>query len=108
MPPPKKNGRHKAHLKLLLFTSLSPLVRRIREQQLQDIVDKLCEYLVDKKEESRDIATLGMKTVIVEIPSASPIAGNLMKRLIPRLHTLMTATVRLSIFGLSFRCQMMC
>jgi len=48
-------------------------------------VEKLCNLLVDKKDELRDIASIGLKTVIIEIPSSSPVAANIVKRLLPKL-----------------------
>ncbi|CAG8499329.1 3773_t:CDS:10 [Diversispora eburnea] len=70
----------------LAVKCLAPLVKKIREAQLGEIVDKLCDYATQKnKEELRDIAGIGLKTVIVEIPSNSPSAGNVMQKLIPKL-----------------------
>ncbi|RHZ77030.1 hypothetical protein Glove_186g52 [Diversispora epigaea] len=70
----------------LAVKCLAPLVKKIREAQLGEIVDKLCDYATQKnKEELRDIAGIGLKTVIVEIPSNSQSAGNVMQKLIPKL-----------------------
>ncbi|CAG8576615.1 11916_t:CDS:10 [Ambispora leptoticha] len=69
----------------LAVKCLGPLVKKVREPQLQDIIDKLCDYTAEGKDELRDIAGIGLKTVIVEIPSSSPIANNVLQRLIPRL-----------------------
>ncbi|CAG8442544.1 4300_t:CDS:10 [Funneliformis mosseae] len=69
----------------LAVKCLAPLVKKVREPQLQEIVDQLCSYTTQPgKEELRDIAGIGLKTVIVEIPS-NPSASNVMLRLIPRL-----------------------
>ncbi|RKO89386.1 armadillo-type protein [Blyttiomyces helicus] len=64
---------------------LAPLVRKVNEPQLQEIVEKLCKCLSEKQESLRDVASVGLKTVIVEIPSHSQVAGNIIKRLIPKL-----------------------
>ncbi|CAG8443165.1 10301_t:CDS:10 [Ambispora gerdemannii] len=69
----------------LAVKCLGPLVKKVREPQLQDIIDKLCDYTSEGKDELRDIAGIGLKTVIVEIPSNSPVANNVLQRLIPRL-----------------------
>ncbi|CAI2168263.1 13239_t:CDS:10 [Funneliformis geosporum] len=69
----------------LAVKCLAPLVKKVREPQLQEIVDQLCSYTTQPgKEELRDIAGIGLKTVIVEIPSNLS-ASNVMLRLIPRL-----------------------
>ncbi|CAG8684896.1 5405_t:CDS:10, partial [Acaulospora colombiana] len=70
----------------LAVKCLAPLVKKVREAQLGEIVDKLCDYATQKnKEELRDIAGIGLKTVIVEIPNHSQSAGNVMQKLIPKL-----------------------
>ncbi|CAG8725492.1 18074_t:CDS:10 [Gigaspora margarita] len=69
----------------LAVKCLAPLVKKVRETQLAEIIDKLCEYATQKKEELRDIAGIGLKTVIVEIPGNSPNAGSVVQRLIPKL-----------------------
>ncbi|KAI8905790.1 armadillo-type protein [Powellomyces hirtus] len=63
----------------------APLVKKIHESQLQEVVDQLCRLLVDKREELRDIAGIGLKTVVIEIPSGSPIASTVVEGLVPKL-----------------------
>ncbi|KAJ3341282.1 Cullin-associated NEDD8-dissociated protein 1 [Gonapodya sp. JEL0774] len=51
---------------------LAPLVKKSRDSSISDISDRLCDLLVQKtREELRDIASIGLKTVIAEIPLAS-------------------------------------
>ena len=53
-----------------LKNSLGPLSRRVKEPQIQEIVDTLSAHLVNTKkgaEELRDISGIGLKTVITEI-----------------------------------------
>ncbi|KAL1924349.1 uncharacterized protein VTP21DRAFT_7384 [Calcarisporiella thermophila] len=77
-----KNGE----VQSLAVKCLSPLVKKIHEAQLQDIVDQLCNFATqNKKEELRDIASIGLKTVIVEIPPNSPITSSICTRLVPKL-----------------------
>ncbi|KAI9034670.1 armadillo-type protein [Hyaloraphidium curvatum] len=86
---------------------LAPLVKKIREQQLQDTIDHLFSLLSQKKAENlRDIASIGLKTVIQAIPTAEKdrneskgdaakyadtmkmrgeVAGGMVKRLVPKL-----------------------
>ncbi|KAI8848426.1 armadillo-type protein [Chytridium lagenaria] len=70
--------------------NLGPLVKKVREPHLQDIVDQLCNLLTEKKEELRDISAIGLKTVIAEIPGNNNVARNLIKRLIPKLNALLS------------------
>ncbi|ORX91195.1 Cullin-associated NEDD8-dissociated protein 1 [Basidiobolus meristosporus CBS 931.73] len=76
-----KNGE----VQNLAIKCLGPLVKKLHEAQLQEIVDELCGFTVQKREEKRDIGSIGLKTVIVEIPSNSTVALNICQRLIPRL-----------------------
>ncbi|KAF9289311.1 Cullin-associated NEDD8-dissociated protein 1 [Mortierella alpina] len=64
---------------------LGSLVKKVQEAQLQQIVDTLCAYVSQEKEDLREIASIGLKTVIVQVPANSVIAVNVCKRLVPRL-----------------------
>jgi hypothetical protein len=70
---------------LYIFHSLGPLVKKVQENQLQQIVDSLCGYISQDKEDLREIASIGLKTVIVQVPVNSVVAVNVCKRLVPRL-----------------------
>lgn len=65
--------------------------KRVKEPQVQDIVDALCKHLLnDKKgaEELRDIANIGLKTVIAEIPvEPQTLPQTVIKRVVPQLIT---------------------
>lgn len=65
--------------------SLGLLVKLVREKQMQVILDKLVEYISSKEEELRDIASLGLKTVIQEIPSDAHLANKASSSLTPKL-----------------------
>ncbi|KAF9982553.1 Cullin-associated NEDD8-dissociated protein 1 [Modicella reniformis] len=64
---------------------LGSLVKKVQEAQLQQIVDNLCAYISQDKEDLREIASIGLKTVIVQVPVNSVVAVNVCKRLVPRL-----------------------
>jgi cullin-associated NEDD8-dissociated protein 1 len=61
------------------------LVKIVKEKQLQVILDKLVEYISSKEEETRDIASLGLKTVMAEIPTESVLAARAGSNLMPKL-----------------------
>lgn len=52
---------------------------------MQQIVDNLCAFVSQDKEDLREIASIGLKTVIVQVPTNSVVAVNVCKRLVPRL-----------------------
>ncbi|CAO1637772.1 unnamed protein product [Parajaminaea phylloscopi] len=72
-------------VKNMAVRSLGVLVGRIRERQMQVIIDQLVRFLSTKDEELRDIASLGLKTVVAEIPVGSTTAKSACDSLAPRL-----------------------
>lgn len=58
-------------LKVLISCSLGPLVSKVKEYQVETIVDTLCTNMLSDKEQLRDISSIGLKTVIGELPPAS-------------------------------------
>eukprot|EP00741_Cyanophora_paradoxa_P025544 tig00000383_g24650.t1 len=68
----------------LAVKCLSPLVKKVHESQVEEIVDTLCTHLLKGKEEQRDISSIGLKTVINELP-ANTVAHCVAKRLVPKL-----------------------
>lgn len=83
-----KNGE----VQNLAVKCLGPLVKKIHEVQLQTLIDQLSVFTAQDKDELRDIANLGLKTVIADIPATSPLAPGLCRRLIPKLLTQLTKT----------------
>lgn len=55
----------------ICFISLGPLVSKVKEYQVETIVDTLCTNMLSDKEQLRDISSIGLKTVIGELPPAS-------------------------------------
>lgn len=52
--------------------SLGPLVSKVKEYQVECIVDTLCNNMVGDNEQLRDISSIGLKTVIQELPLTNP------------------------------------
>lgn len=50
---------------------MGPLVSKVKEYQVETIVDTLCTNMLSDKEQLRDISSIGLKTVIGELPPAS-------------------------------------
>lgn len=77
-----KNGE----VQNLAVKCLGPLVNKVKEYQVETIVDALCENMISEKEQLRDISSIGLKTVISELPLASSsLAANVCKRITGRL-----------------------
>lgn len=51
-----------------LCLSLGPLVGKVKEYQVETIVDTLCANMRSDKEQLRDIAGIGLKTILSELP----------------------------------------
>ncbi|POI27039.1 hypothetical protein CIB84_009210, partial [Bambusicola thoracicus] len=67
---------------------LGPLVSKVKEYQVETIVDTLCTNMLSDKEQLRDISSIGLKTVIGELPpasSGSALAANVCKKITGRL-----------------------
>ncbi|KAK7137279.1 hypothetical protein R3I93_017381 [Phoxinus phoxinus] len=62
-----KNGE----VQNLAVKCLGPLVGKVKECQVEMMVDTLCSNMVSNKEQLRDISSMGLKTVIAELPSSS-------------------------------------
>ncbi|XP_051766972.1 cullin-associated NEDD8-dissociated protein 2 [Ctenopharyngodon idella] len=62
-----KNGE----VQNLAVKCLGPLVGKVKECQVETMVDTLCSNMVSNKEQLRDISSMGLKTVIAELPSSS-------------------------------------
>ncbi|GLG95020.1 Cullin-associated NEDD8-dissociated protein 1 [Gryllus bimaculatus] len=79
-----KNGE----VQNLAVKCLGPLVNKVKEYQVETIVDALCGNMVSEKEQLRDISSIGLKTVISELPLASSaLAANVCKRITGRLSS---------------------
>lgn len=79
-----KNGE----VQNLAVKCLGPLVNKVKEFQVETIVESLCSNMVSEKEQLRDISSIGLKTVIAELPQApGGFSGNICKRITGRLTT---------------------
>ena len=55
-----------------LQTSLGPLVQHVKHHQVIYIVETLCKNMTCEKDQLRDISSIGLKTVITDLPKSSP------------------------------------
>ncbi|XP_050418505.1 cullin-associated NEDD8-dissociated protein 1 [Patella vulgata] len=77
-----KNGE----VQNLAVKCLGPLVNKVKEFQVETIVDTLCSNMLSDKEQLRDISSIGLKTVISELPpSSTTLAANICKKITGRL-----------------------
>ncbi|XP_014297197.1 cullin-associated NEDD8-dissociated protein 1 [Microplitis demolitor] len=79
-----KNGE----VQNLAVKCLGPLVNKVKEYQVETIVDALCSNMISDKEQLRDISSIGLKTVISELPVGSnDLAENVCKRITGKLSS---------------------
>ncbi|XP_043934569.1 cullin-associated NEDD8-dissociated protein 1-like [Protopterus annectens] len=79
-----KNGE----VQNLAVKCLGPLVNKVKEYQVETIVDALCTNMLSEKEQLRDISSIGLKTVISELPpssSGSSVTANVCKKITAQL-----------------------
>ncbi|KAF8766423.1 Cullin-associated NEDD8-dissociated protein 1 like protein [Argiope bruennichi] len=77
-----KNGE----VQNLAVKCLGPLVNKVKEYQVETIVDTLCNNMVSEKEQLRDISSIGLKTVIGELsPASTNLVASICKKITGRL-----------------------
>ncbi|OZJ05135.1 hypothetical protein BZG36_01399 [Bifiguratus adelaidae] len=79
-----------AEVQNMAVKTLGPLIKRISESKIDGVIDKLCAMASQTQEDSlRDLATMGLKTVFSELPTANEtelvVAVNVCKRITPQL-----------------------
>ena len=96
----------------LAVKCLSPLVRKVHEARVEEIMAELCSKVLSGSEEQRDICSIGLKTVVLEMPSSMAAAA--IRQLTPQLivgvqrDTLeVKVGVRISLSGISCRCWLL-
>lgn len=62
-----KNGE----VQNLAVKCLGPLVTKVKDNQVETVVDTLCTNMMSGNEQLRDISSIGLKTVIAELPQTS-------------------------------------
>ncbi|KAE8766554.1 cullin-associated NEDD8-dissociated protein 1 [Hordeum vulgare] len=68
----------------LAVKCLAPLVKKASVDRIVEMTDKLCDKLLNGKEQHRDIASIALKTIIVEVTMAS-LSENILVSLAPQL-----------------------
>ncbi|KAL1534946.1 Cullin-associated NEDD8-dissociated protein 1 [Salvia divinorum] len=68
----------------LAVKCLVPLVKKIHEQQVLEMTNKLCDKLLNGKEQNRDIASIAVKTIVAEVPNTS-VAQSVLVSISPKL-----------------------
>ncbi|NXF86344.1 CAND1 protein, partial [Eubucco bourcierii] len=79
-----KNGE----VQNLAVKCLGPLIGKVKEYQVETVVDTLCANMLSDKEQLRDICSIGLKTVIAELPPAaagSGVTANVCKKITAQL-----------------------
>ena len=68
-----------------VWGSLALLVQRVTQPHAEDVVDSLCAKLLSgKREQERDVAAIGLKTVVTDLPNGA-LATLVVRRLCPKL-----------------------
>lgn len=81
-----KNGE----VQNLVVRCLALLINKIKESQVESICKTLCGNMVSEKEQLRDISSVGLKTVIAELPHTS---GGLSENICKRITSCLTTAI---------------
>nr|KYP52098.1 Cullin-associated NEDD8-dissociated protein 1 [Cajanus cajan] len=68
----------------LAVKCLAPLVRKVSEPRVVEMTSKLCDKLLNGKDQHRDIASIALKTVVAEVSTQS-LAQSILHTLTPQL-----------------------
>ncbi|KAL2339325.1 hypothetical protein Fmac_013771 [Flemingia macrophylla] len=68
----------------LAVKCLAPLVRKVSEPRVVEMTSKLCDKLLNGKDQHRDIASIALKTVVAEVSTQS-LAQSILQTLTPQL-----------------------
>ncbi|KAG4401480.1 hypothetical protein GLYMA_07G272400v4 [Glycine max] len=68
----------------LAVKCLAPLVRKVSEVRVVEMTSKLCDKLLNGKDQHRDIASIALKTVVAEVSTQS-LAQSILQTLTPQL-----------------------
>ncbi|XP_074601185.1 cullin-associated and neddylation-dissociated 1 [Brevipalpus obovatus] len=84
-----KNGE----VQNLAVKCLGPLINKIKQLHVEVIVETLCSNMTSDKEQLRDISSIGLKTVISELPQSSTgIVPNICKEITANLTKVLQNT----------------
>ncbi|GAC93832.1 HEAT repeat containing protein [Pseudozyma hubeiensis SY62] len=72
-------------VKNMVVRALAILVPRLREKNMQHVIDTLIDYISSNNDELRDIAALALKTVTAQMPTRSSYASTALNKLAPKL-----------------------
>ncbi len=65
---------------------MGPLVVKVKEFQVETIVETLCTNMLSDKEQLKDISSIGLKTVISQLPSTpTQMSSSVVKKITSRL-----------------------
>lgn len=82
---------------------MGPLVNKVKENQVETIVDALCTNMISENEQLRDICSIGLKTVISELPiTNTPLAANVCRRITGKLTSAIEKVILLSYYGILY------
>ncbi|KAE8232387.1 hypothetical protein CF326_g2581 [Tilletia indica] len=71
--------------KNMSIKALAALTHRVRDEQVQIMIERLVETINAEEEESRDIASLGLKTLTAEVRSDTSLPNVFCTRIVPKL-----------------------
>ena len=63
---------------------MAPLVKKVGEDKVVDMTNKLCDKLINGKDQHRDTASIAVKTIVAEVTTTS-LAEKILLSLAPKL-----------------------
>ena len=75
-----------------MICSLAPLVKKVSEARVVEMTNRLCDKLLNGKDQHRDIASIALKTIVSEVTTQS-LAQSILVSLSPQLIKGVTSPV---------------
>lgn len=79
-------------LLLFFYCSLAPLVKKVNEDRVLEMTERLCDKLLNGKDQHRDIASIALKTIVSEV-NTTAVAQRILVSLTPQLIRGITSAV---------------
>ena len=73
------------------ITSLPGLCTRIRDGRQDELLDGLLRAIAGGKDDLREVGSIGLKTIVLELPATSPATVAVVRKVLPRLLTTLLA-----------------
>lgn len=82
---------------------MGPLVKKVKEIQIEQVVSALCANMASENDQLRDISSIGLKTVISELPiSSNTLVEAVCKNITQRISSVILKVCQIFLFKFKY------